>query len=152
MELSLAYLPVYYYCTENKNWVFAGYEVPTTWFDAANSLFCVILGPVTAMLWRKLAARPQGDMSLFKTTGIGIGVLGVSYIFFAALDMMRGGSKISVLWLLIFSFILTLGEMFFSPLVHAFISKYSTSRYLSTRLAVWGIATFISSLEYGPLF
>ena len=149
---NLAYLPVYYYWTENMNWVVAGYEVPTTWFDAANSIFCVILGPVTAMLWRKLAARPQGDMSLFKKTGIGIGVLGVSYIFFAALDMMRGGAKISVLWLLIFSFILTLGEMFFSPLGHAFISKYSPSRYLSTMMAVWGIATFISSLAYGPLF
>ena len=149
---NLAYLPVYYYWTEHMNWVVAGYEVPTTWFDAANSMFCVILGPITAMLWRKLAARPQGDMSLFKKTGIGIGILGVSYLFFAVLDVMRGGGQISVLWLLIFAFILTLGEMFFSPLGHAFISKYSPSRYLSTMMAVWGIATFISSLLYGPIF
>lgn len=149
---NLAYLPVYYYWTEHMNWVVLGYEVPTTWFDAANSMFCVILGPLTAMLWRKLAARPQGDMSLFKKTGIGIGILGVSYLFFAALDVMRGGGKISVLWLLGFAFILTLGEMFFSPLGHAFISKYSPSRYLSTMMAVWGIATFISSLLYGPIF
>ncbi|WP_300278080.1 peptide MFS transporter [Peptacetobacter sp.] len=149
---NLAYLPVYYYWTQHMNWVVAGYEVPTTWFDAANSMFCVILGPLTAMLWRKLAARPQGDMSLFKKTGVGIGILGVSYIFFAVLDIARGGAKISVLWLLIFAFLLTLGEMFFSPLGHAFISKYSPSRFLSTMMAVWGIATFISSLLYGPIF
>ena len=149
---NLAYLPVYYYWTEHMNWVVAGYEVPTTWFDAANSMFCVILGPITAMLWRKLAARPQGDMSLFKKTGVGIGILGVSYLFFAVLDIARGGGKISVVWLLGFAFLLTLGEMFFSPLGHAFISKYSPSRYLSTMMAVWGIATFISSLLYGPIF
>ena len=42
--------------------------------------------------------------------------------------------------------------MFFSPLGHAFISKSSPSRYLSTMMAVWGIATFISSLCYGPIY
>lgn len=147
---NLAYLPVYYYWTEHMNWVVAGYEVPTTWFDAANSFFCVVLGPIMAIVWTKLAARPQGDMSLFRKTGIG--VVGISYLFFAVLDVMRGDGKISVLWLIIFAFILTLGEMFFSPLGHAFISKYAPSRYLSTMMAVWGIATFISSLCYGPLF
>lgn len=149
---NLAYLPVYYYWTENMNWVVAGYEVPTTWFDAANSFFCVVFGPLTAMLWAKLSARPQGDMSLFRKTGIGIGILGIAYLFFAALDVARGGEKISVLWLIVFAAIFTLGEMFFSPLGHAFISKYSPSRYLSTMMAVWGIATFISSLCYGPLY
>ena len=149
---NLAYLPVYYYWSEHMNWVVAGYEVPQTWFDAGNSFFCVVLGPLTAMLWKKLAARPQGDMSLFKKTGIGIGIIGVSYLFFAWLDIMRDGGKISVLWLIGFVFILTLGEMFFSPLGHSFISKYSPSRYLSTMMAVWGIATFVASLCYGPLY
>lgn len=149
---NLAYLPVYYYWTENMNWVVAGYEIPTTWFDAANSFFCVVLGPLTAMLWAKLAARPQGDMSLFRKTGFGLAILGCSYIFFAVLDIARGGEQISVLWLIIFAFILTMGEMFFSPLGHAFISKYSPSRYLSTMMAVWGIATFVASLCYGPLY
>lgn len=148
----LAYLPVYYYWTEHMNWVIAGYEVPTTWFDAANSLWCVILGPIMATVWVKLASRPQGDMSLFRKTGIGIGILGVSYLFFAVLDIMRGDGQISVLWLIVFAAILTLGEMFFSPLGHSFISKYSPSRYLSTMMAVWGIATFISSICYGPIY
>lgn len=86
---NLAYLPVYYYWTEHMNWVVAGYEVPTTWFDASNSFWCVVLGPIMASLWVKLSARPQGDMSLFRKTGIGIAVIGVSYVFFAVLDVMR---------------------------------------------------------------
>lgn len=148
----LAYLPVYYHWTENMNWVVAGYEVPATWFDAANSLFCVILGPLTAKLWTTLAARSQGDMSLFKKTGVGIGILGVSYIFYAGIEIMRGDGKASVLLLIVFAFLLTAGEMFFSPLGHSFISKYSPSRYLGIMMSVWGIATFIAAKIYGNVY
>lgn len=148
----LGYLPVYYYWAENMDWVVAGYEVPSTWFDAANSFFCVVLGPVTAMLWKKLAARPQGDMSLFRKTGLGIAIIGVGYLFYAVIDIMRGNEKASVLWLIVFAFLLTLGEMFFSPLGHSFISKYSPSRYLSIMMAMWGFATFIAAKSYGPVY
>jgi dipeptide/tripeptide permease len=145
----LAYLPVYYYWGENMNWVIAGYEIPQTWFDASNSLFCIILGPVTAALWSRLAARPQGDMSLFKKTALGIGFIGLGYIFFAVIDIARGDNKASVLWLIIFALLLTLGEMFFSPLGHSFISKYSPSRYLGLMMSMWSIATFIAAKTYG---
>lgn len=148
----LAYLPVYYYWAENMNWVVAGYEVPATWFDAANSIFCVILGPLTAALWQKLSKRPQGDMSLFRKTGIGISILGLGYLFYAVIDIARGDAKASVLWLIIFAFLLTLGEMFFSPLGHSFISKYSPSRYLAVMMSAWGFATFIAAKSYGPVY
>lgn len=148
----LGYLPVYYYWAENANWVIAGYEVPATWFDAANSFFCVILGPVVATLWKKLAARPQGDMSIFRKTALGISTIGLGYIFYIIMDVVRGTGKISVIWILGFAFLLTLGEMFFSPLGHAFISKYSPSRYLAIMMSVWGFATFIAAKSYGYVY
>lgn len=149
---NLAYLPVYYYWTKHANWIIGGYEIPLTWFDSCNAIFCVILGPVTALLWRKLAERPQGDMSLFRKTGIGIGILGLGYVFMCMLDVMRGTGKVSCIWLILFAFLLTLGEMFFSPLGNSFISKYAPSRYYSTMGAVWGLATFFASFAYGPLY
>ena len=148
----LGYLPVYYYWAENANWAIGGYEVPATWFDAANSMFCVILGPVVASLWKKLAARPQGDMSIFRKTALGITTIGLGYLFYILMDIVRGDGKVSVIWLLGFAFLLTLGEMFFSPLGHAFISKYSPSRYLAVMMSVWGFATFIAAKSYGPVY
>lgn len=145
----LAYLPVYYYWAENMNWVVAGYTVPATWFDSANSLFCIILGPMMAMLWNYLAARPVGDMSLFRKTGIGIGIIGIGYIFYALIDIFRGNAKASVLLLIIFALLLTLGEMFFSPLGHSFISKYSPSKYLGIMMSMWGISIFFAAKLYG---
>ena len=145
----MAYLPVYYYWAENMNWVVAGYTVPATWFDSANSLFCIILGPMMAMLWNYLAARPGGDMSLFRKTGIGIGIIGIGYIFYALIDIFRGNAKASVLLLIIFALLLTLGEMFFSPLGHSFISKYSPSKYLGIMMSMWGISIFFAAKLYG---
>ena len=65
---------------------------------------------------------------------------------------MRGGEKASGLWLIVFAFLLTMGEMFFSPLGHSFISKYSPSRYLAVMMSVWGFATFIAAKSYGPVY
>ncbi len=146
----LAYLPAYYYWAEHADWVVFGYEIPQTWFDAANSFYCVALGPIMAVFWNKLAARPQGDMSLFRKTGIGILLLSGCYAIYAILDIVRGDGKISILWvLLVLTFFLTLGEMFFSPLGSSFISKYSPSRYLGIMMSMWGLSIFAAAKSYG---
>ena len=148
----LAYLPVYYHWSENMNWTIGGYEIPTTWCDSLNAAFCVIAGPLTAKLWAKLAARPQGDMSIYKKLGLGLLWLGCGYIYFALIEILRGDSKPSVLLLVIFFMFLTLGEMFFSPLGHSFISKYSPSRCLGLMMGVWGLATFFAAKGYGYVY
>lgn len=148
----LAYLPIYYHWTENMDWKVSGFVIPTTWVDSLNALFCVISGPLTALLWQKLAARPQGDLSIFKKLGIGLSFIGIAYIYFAVLDITRGGAKISALLLIIFMALLTLGEMFFSPLGSAFIGQYSPSRYLSIMNSVWGLGLFAAAKLYGNLY
>ena len=152
MLWDLAYLPAYYYWTKYMDWTIAGYEIPVSWFDSSNSLFCVILGPVMAGVWLRLSRRPEGDMSLFRKTGIALFLLGLAYLYYAVLDIVRGNGKPSAVWLIFFTFTLTLGEMFFAPLGHAFISKYAPSRYLSTMMAVWGLAIFLASLCYGKVY
>ena len=149
----LAYLPVYYHWGENANWVVAGYNIPLTWFDAANALFCVLVGTfVTPKLWNYLQNRPKGDISIYKKCALGIGTLGIGYLFFALLEIMRGDGQISCLWLLIFALLITFGEMFFSPLGNAFIAKYAPSRIYSTMQSVWGLAIFFAAKGYGYLY
>lgn len=134
------------------NWKVGSFTVPTTWFDSLNALFCVISGPLTALLWQRLERRPQGDMSIFKKLGIGLGFLGIGYIYFAAIDIVRGDSKPTVLLLIIFFVFLTLGEMFFSPLGSAFIGQYSPSRLLAVMSAVWGLGIFAAAKLYGNVY
>lgn len=148
----LAYLPIYYHWAENMNWKVGSFTVPTTWFDSLNALLCVISGSLTALLWQRLERRPQGDMSIFKKLGIGLGFLGIGYIYFAAIDIVRGDSKPTVLLLIIFFVFLTLGEMFFSPLGSAFIGQYSPSRLLAVMSAVWGLGIFAAAKLYGNVY
>ncbi len=148
----LGYLPLYYHWSEHMNWTIGGWEVPVTWAESLNSVYCIILGPVMSMFWAKLTARPQGDMSLFRKTAIGIGMLALTYITMAVADIVRGDGKASMIWFVVFFFFLTLGEMFFSPLGSSFISKYAPGKYFGVMMSVWGIATFLAGKLYGNVY
>lgn len=153
----LAYMPVYYYWgaeggLPHANWMIGNFEVPTIWFDSLNALMCITLGPVLAKVWARLAKRPQGDLSMFKKTALGMLLLGLSYVIFAAADIMRGEALASLIWIVAFGIVLSLGEMVFSPLGNSFITKFSPPKLLSTMMSVWVLAIFVAGKSYGWLY
>lgn len=150
----LAYLPVYYHWDEAgaANWTIANFTVPSAWFDSLNGLTCIALGPVLAIIWGKLAKRPQGDLSLFKKTALGLSLMGSSYLIFALAEATRGEGQASLLWIIIFGLLLSLGEMCFSPLGNSFVSKYAPARYLSVMMGVWIFAAFVAAKTYGTVY
>jgi dipeptide/tripeptide permease len=134
-----------------------GFNVPLAWFDSLNSLVCILLGPVLAALWLKLSKRPKGDMSLFKKTGLGLIFLGLAFLTLVGAEISRGvGSpdtvKTSIVWIIAFGVLLSLGEMLFSPLGNSFVSKYAPKRALGVLMGVWTFATFIAGQGYGYIY
>ncbi|MGO5052232.1 peptide MFS transporter [Lachnospiraceae bacterium LCP25S3_G4] len=156
----LAYMPVYYYWGPDgaegacnfANWSIGNFQIPTAWFDSVNALCCIVLGPVLAVVWNKLASRPQGDMSMFKKTALGMGLLGISFVYMSVLDILRGDGQVNVLFIALFGVILSLGEMVFSPLGNSFINKFSPARTLGLLLGVWPFAIFFAGKAYGYLY
>lgn len=151
----LAYMPVYYYWGGDNglaNWAIGSFQVPTSWFDSLNAITCITLGPVLGALWAKLAKRPQGDLSMFKKTALGMILLGLSYVVFALADVVRGENLASLWWIIAFGLLLSLGEMVFSPLGNSFISKFAPNRLLSAMMAVWTLAIFFAGKSYGYLY
>lgn len=148
----LAYLPIYDHWETNANWLVGSFLVPVVWFDSLNALACIALGPVLGILWFRLSRRPQGDMSLFKKVAIGLFLMGAAYLIFALAEATRGTGQASLLYIIVFCLLLSLGEMFFSPLGNSFVSKYAPPRYLSVMMGVWIFAVFIASLSYGHLY
>lgn len=151
----LAYMPVYYYWGGEggaANWMIGNFEVQTAWFDSLNALMCITLGPVLAKVWSRLAKRPQGDLSMFKKTSLGMILLGVSYVVFATADVVRGENLAPLIWIVAFGILLSLGEMVFSPLGNSFISKFSPPRLLSRMMSVWVLAVFFAGKSYGWLY
>ncbi len=150
----LAYLPVYYHWDEAgaANWTIGSFTVPSAWFDSWNALLCISLGPILAIVWAKLAKRPQGDLSIFKKTALGLSFLGGSYLIFALAEISRGEGQASILWLVVFGVFLSLGEMCFSPLGNSFVSKYAPGKFLSVMMGVWMFAVFIAAKTYGYVY
>lgn len=151
----LAYMPVYYYWggdAGHANWMIGNFKIPTAWFDSLNAFACITLGPILGKLWSTLAKRPQGDLSMFKKTGLGMILLGISYVIFAMADIFRGDGLAPIVWIIAFGLVLSLGEMVFSPLGNSFISKFSPPRLLSVMMGVWVIAVFFAGKSYGYLY
>nr|WP_288793078.1 peptide MFS transporter [uncultured Eubacterium sp.] len=159
----MAYMPAYYVFGygdgadfQNKaNWYIGSFQVPTSWFDSINALVCIVLGPVLALVWRKLAARPQGDMSMFKKTALGCALVGVSYVVMALAYKLAEGSstgKCSVLWLALVCMLMSVGEMVFSPLGNSFINKLAPAKVLGLLLGFWPIAVFIAQRVYPSVY
>ena len=157
----MAYMPAYYRFgwgdgssyMNLANWYIGSFQIPTSWFDSMNALVCIALGPVLAAVWAKMAKRPQGDISMFKKTALGIILVGVSYIVMVVADKIAmANGQCSFLWLALVSLLMSLGEMIFSPLGNSFISKLAPAKVLGLLLGFWPIAVFIAQYIYPSLY
>lgn len=139
------------YMTKYVKMSIAGFEIAPTWVTTSlNGLLCVALGGVMAAVWVKLSQRPKGDLNMFQKVGLGFLFIGLAFGIMVLAEMFRGvGSpesvKVSVLYPIFFVIVLTIGEMCFSPLRNAFVSKYAPKKYLSLLMGVITISTFGAS-------
>lgn len=151
----LTYLAAYDYGGQFINLALGSFTVPLSWFDSLNALVCIILGPVLAAIWFRMSKSPKGDMSLFKKLALGLTFLGMSFLMLVFAELSRGGvptAKASIMWLLFFGILLSMGEMFFSPLGNSFVTKYAPNKLYSVLMGVWIFATFIAGKSYGYVY
>jgi len=136
------------YMTDYVKMSVGSFEIPPSWITTTwNGLLCVALGGVMAAIWKKLAARPQGDMNMFKKVALSFLFVGLAFGIMVACESFRGigadpSVKASVLWPFLFSTVITVGEMCFSPLRNSFVSKYAPKKYVSLLMGVIAVSTF----------
>lgn len=153
----LTYLAVYDYGGQFVNMNIGGFAVPLSWFDSLNSFACIAIGPILAILWFRLSKRPKGDMSLFKKLALGLSFMGMAFLMLVGAELSRGvgaaaTSKASIIWIIAFGVLLSMGEMLFSPLGNSFVTKYAPNKIYSVLMGVWIFATFIAGKSYGYLY
>lgn len=155
----MAYMPVYYYFgygdganfLHRANWMIGSFQVPTSYFDSVNSIVCIALGPIFGRLWTKLSERPQGDMSMFKKTALGIIFIGIAYVIMVFADMFGHGHT-SLIWIAMISILMSIGEMVFSPMGNSFITKLAPAKVMGLLLGFWPIAVFFATLIYPRVY
>jgi POT family proton-dependent oligopeptide transporter len=130
-----------------------GWEVPTLWLQAANSVFVIVLAPVFGMIWVALGNRNRNPSSPAKFA-FGLFFTGLAFLVMvvAANRVIAGGGaavRVSMLWLILSYFLQTIGELSLSPVGLSSMTKLAPRRFVGQMMGVWFMADALGNLIAG---
>ncbi len=120
----------------------------STWFQSINPFFIFLLAPVLDIVWRNQAAKGKEPSSVSKMV-IGCFVLGLSFIVMIAGASAIGDGKGSPLWLVACTLMLTIGELYLSPIGLSLVTKVSPGRIVSMMMGMWFMSSFFGNILSG---
>ncbi len=125
-------------------------EIPTTWFQSFNPFMIFAFTPLVIALWTWQAQRHAEPSTVTK---MALGCLGnsLAYLIMAAAASEAAGDEASWLWLFAFFAVITLGELYLSPIGLSLVSKVAPARTVSMMMGVWLGTSFIGNLLAGWL-
>jgi POT family proton-dependent oligopeptide transporter len=129
-----------------------GWEMPTTWLQAANSIFVIVLAPVFGMLWLAMGKRNRNPSSPAK---FAFGLFAASIAFWimlvAANKVVAGGAatRVSVWWLTISYLFQTFGELTLSPVGLSSMTKLAPKKFVGQMMGIWFMASALGNLIAG---
>ena len=132
-----------------------GTEIPVSWFQSLNPVLIVILAPIVAKVWTKLANSKRGDLPTPVKMAFGMILLGLGFLLMVGACLQRGNAgndvtvKASMLWLVGTYFVHTLGELCLSPVGLSMVSKMAPPKLASLLMGVWLMASFFANIIGG---
>jgi POT family proton-dependent oligopeptide transporter len=132
-------------------------QVPTTWFLSVNPFMIFAFTPFVVALWARQAARGTEPTTITK---MALGCFGVcaAYLIMVAAALHAGGwnggatgnaGKASWLWLFAYFVVITLGELYLSPVGLSFVTKVAPARLISLMMGVWLATSFTGGFLSG---
>jgi proton-dependent oligopeptide transporter, POT family len=133
-------------------------QIPSTWFLAVNPFMIFAFTPFVVALWARQAARGAEPATITK---MALGCFGVcvAYLIMAAAALhasaavggasVGAGVKASWLWLFAFFVVITLGELYLSPVGLSFVTKVAPGRLISLLMGVWLATSFTGGFLSG---
>ncbi len=128
-----------------------GWEMPTSWGQAINPLFIVVLAPAFSTLWQRLASADR-DPSAPTKFGLGLLQLGLGFLvlwssqFFATPEGM-----VPLVFLLAGYLLHTTGELCLSPVGLSMVTKLSPGKIVGFVMGAWFLATAFSHYIAGAI-
>jgi POT family proton-dependent oligopeptide transporter len=129
-------------------WTWRG-EIPSPWFLALNPLMIFVFTPLIVRLWARQGQRGTEPSPVSKMA-FGCLCVALAYLVLAAAAWTAVG-KTSVLWLVGYFVLATIGELHLAPVGLALISKLAPARMLSMMMGVWFATTLPGDILAGFL-
>lgn len=125
------------------------WEIPPEIFQAVNPAFIILLTPVVVRLMsflRKHGLEPSTPAKL----GLGMILTATSYSLMVFGSLVGGNTgKVSMAWLIGCYFVITIGELFVSPMGLSMVTKLAPRRMTAMLMGVWFFSTCIGNLLSG---
>ena len=136
---------------QNTNWSFFGWQMPSTWFQSFNPIMICAFAPLLNMIWARQARRGKEPDSVQKMA-IGCFILGLSYIIMiVAAQGMTPETRRHVMWLAGTTFVITIGELYLSPIGLSLVTKVAPVRMVSMMMGIWFLSSFFGNYLSGFL-
>ena len=134
-------------------------QISTTWFLAVNPFMIFAFTPFVVALWARQAARGTEPSTITKMAYGCFGVCAANLIMTAAALYAVGwngaggaggaAGKASWLWLFAYFVVITLGELYLSPVGLSFVTKVAPARLISLLMGVWLATSFTGGFLSG---
>ncbi len=159
MSLSIVFWSVYeqqgntmaLWADANTNRMIFGWVMPASWFQSFNPLMIFIFVPMLNMFWGWQDSRGKEPSSIAK---MGIGCILLAAAFLILIPPARElavNPKASLWWLAACTFVLTLGEIYLSPIGLSLVTKIAPARIVSMMMGVWFLSSFFGNSLSGYL-
>lgn len=138
------------YTNEFINLNIGSFAMPVQFLDSFNGLMCVVLGPIMSAVWLKLEKSKRGDLNVTQKMALGFVFLAGGFLFMIFAVLQRGTSmdpaiKASVIWVLLFYILQSIGEMCFSPVGNSMVNRLAPPKYASLLMGVWFLSIFAAN-------
>jgi POT family proton-dependent oligopeptide transporter len=140
-----------FFAEERTSRQFLGIDFLAPYFQSVNPIAIIVLAPVFAWMWGRLAARGREPSTPVKfVTGLFLVSAGFAIMVVAA-RLSDAGVRVSPLWLIATYVLQTCGELCLSPVGLSMVTKLAPARFASLMMGVWFLAFFVSDRCAGIL-
>ena len=125
-------------------------EIPITWFQAFNPFLIFAFTPFVVRLWARQAKRGTEPSTVSK---MALGCFGVALanLIMVGAAWSAAGDEASWLWLLGYFVVITIGELYLSPIGLSLVSKLAPARMVSMLMGFWLATNFVGNFIAGWL-
>jgi POT family proton-dependent oligopeptide transporter len=126
------------------------WEIPATWIQSFNPAMIFLFTPFVVGFWRRQDRRGTEPSSVTKMA-LGLFLASASYLVLVAAAVFAGPDKASWLWLLLYFIVLTVGELYLSPIGLSLTSRVAPARMVSLMMGVFLGSSFLGNILQGYL-
>ena len=128
------------------------WEVPASWMQSLNPFFVFTMTPLITLFWA-WQSRHRFTLGSIAKMSVGCMLLGVSFLIMIPAGRLYDidGIPVSMFWLIAGTWVMTLGELYLSPVGMSMVTKLAPARMVSMCMGIWYLSQFAGNYLAGYL-